>query len=72
MNSISKSETISKMSERPTINFHSGLRGAHAVSRAHFGALAEMLQINHGPTKVRDGEGAIASTRGACAAQPTE
>jgi len=46
--------------------------GAHARSRAHFGALAEMLWIDREPRKVRDGDGAIASTRGACAPQSTE
>jgi hypothetical protein len=48
--------------------------GAHASSRARFGALAETLvygrnYLGSGVTKVRDGEGAIASTRGACAPQ---
>ncbi|MFL6552969.1 MAG: hypothetical protein ACJ8LV_06350, partial [Chthoniobacterales bacterium] len=40
------------------------------ASRAHFGALAEMrsLQLKYSESqKVRDREGAIASTRGACA-----
>ncbi len=36
-------------------------RGAHAPSRARFGAIAETLG------KVREGGGAFASTRGACA-----
>jgi hypothetical protein len=48
--------------------------GAHAPSRAHFGALAEMPPgvAVCGPTKpekVHDREGAIASTRGAWAPQ---
>jgi hypothetical protein len=46
--------------------------GARAPSRAHFGALAEIASV--GPmrsarVKVRDHEGVIASTRGACAPQ---
>jgi hypothetical protein len=46
--------------------------GAHAPPRAHFGALAEMLRdTSKRATKVRDGEGAFASTRGACAPQST-
>jgi hypothetical protein len=46
----------------------SGFWGAHAPSRADFGALAKILalRVNHGG-KVRDHEGVIASTRGACA-----
>jgi hypothetical protein len=44
--------------------------GAHAPSRAHFGALAEMLRdTSNRARKVRDDEGAVASTRGACAPQ---
>src|SRR5207245_5679020 len=38
--------------------------GAHAPSRADFGALAEIFSESE---KVRDREGAIASTRGGCA-----
>jgi hypothetical protein len=41
------------------------LRGAHAPSRAGFGALAETIS----PRKIREREGAFASTRGACAPQ---
>src|SRR6266403_1994746 len=41
--------------------------GAHAPSRAGFGALAETIFPK--AEQVRDGEGAIASTRGACAPQ---
>ena len=46
-------------------------RGAHAPSRADLGALAEItLEIGpSGSEKVRDREGAITSTRGACAPQ---
>ena len=40
--------------------------GSARASRANFGALAEMF---FNPSKVRDREGAIASTRGACAPQ---
>jgi predicted HAD superfamily Cof-like phosphohydrolase len=45
--------------------------GAHAPSRADFGALAEIFfqLISTAAGKVRDREGAIASTRGACAPQ---
>ncbi len=48
------------------------IRGAHAPSRARFGALAEtpsarQLVGSLESEKVRDREGAIASTRGACA-----
>jgi len=43
----------------------SPLRGAHAPSRAHCGASPQCSR----PGKVRDGEGATASTRGACAPQ---
>jgi hypothetical protein len=42
--------------------------GAHAPSRADFGALAEIV---FDPQKVRDREGAIASARGACAPRMT-
>ena len=38
--------------------------GAHAPSRALFGASPKSLS-----EKVREGEGALASTRGACAPQ---
>jgi len=43
--------------------------GAHAPSRASFGALAETLvpPVSTARGKVRDHEGVIASTRGACA-----
>jgi hypothetical protein len=41
-------------------------RGAHAPSRASFGALAE-TPVSPVRGKVRDHEGVIASTRGACA-----
>jgi hypothetical protein len=44
---------------------HRDFRGAHAPSRAHFGALAEISGY-HGKSEARDGGGAIASTRGAC------
>ena len=45
------------------------LWGAHAPSRAVFGALAETFvpRIINATGKVRDHEGVIASTRGACA-----
>ncbi len=44
-------------------------RGAHAPSRADFGAFAEIFfqAIGTAAGKVLDREGAIASTRGACA-----
>jgi len=44
-------------------------RGAHAPWRADFGALAEIFfqAISTAAGKVRDCEGAIAGTRGACA-----
>jgi hypothetical protein len=45
---------------------HIFLWGAHAPSRADVGALAEIFSEI---VKVRDREGAIASTRGACAPQ---
>ena len=43
--------------------------GAHAPSRADFGGLAEIFShpISTAAGKVRDREGAITSTRGACA-----
>jgi len=43
--------------------------GAHAPSRATFGALAETLalRVTTARGKVRDHEGVIASRRGACA-----
>ena len=43
--------------------------GAHAPLRADFGASAEIFfqLVNTTAGKVRDREGAIASTRGACA-----
>jgi hypothetical protein len=43
--------------------------GAHAPPRASFGALAEILvpPVSIVRGKVRDHEGVIASTRGACA-----
>jgi hypothetical protein len=40
--------------------------GSASASRARFGALAEAIFL-HASGKVRDREGAIASTRGACA-----
>jgi hypothetical protein len=42
--------------------------GTHAPSRASFGALAETLvpPVSTARGKVRDHEGVIASTRGAC------
>ena len=43
--------------------------GAHAPSRAGFGALAETNFEALRKDKVRDDEGVIASTRGACAPQ---
>ncbi|HYJ03772.1 MAG TPA: nitrous oxide reductase family maturation protein NosD [Chthoniobacterales bacterium] len=42
--------------------------GSARASRAGFGAIAETIFLT-GSRKVRDGEGAIASTRGACAPQ---
>ena len=44
-------------------------RGAHAPSRADFGASPKSLCIARSGKKVRDGEGAVAGTRGACAPQ---
>ncbi|OLE97622.1 MAG: hypothetical protein AUG75_06070 [Cyanobacteria bacterium 13_1_20CM_4_61_6] len=44
------------------------IRGAHAPSRIGFGAFAETIFFL-ASGKVRDGDGAIASTRGACAPQ---
>jgi hypothetical protein len=52
------------MSRESHMSWLRNVWGAHAPSRADFGALAEMI-LN--PLKVRDREGAIASTRGACA-----
>jgi hypothetical protein len=52
---------------------HAEFWGAHAPSRAHFGAFAEMLRNRLIKSeKGRDGEGAIASTRGAWAPQTEE
>jgi len=58
-----------RMSNVETMRASADFWGAHAPSRAHFGALAEMLWIDRELGKVRNGEGAIASTRGACAPQ---
>jgi len=47
-----------------SVKRHVFVWGAHAPSRVDFGALAETFFM---ALKVRDREGAIASTRGACA-----
>ncbi|PYV51232.1 MAG: hypothetical protein DMG96_16420 [Acidobacteria bacterium] len=48
---------------------HDSFWGAHAPSRAVFGALAEtsVPAVSTARGRVRDHEGVIASTRGACA-----
>jgi hypothetical protein len=71
-NSKHERRNPNRYAEQMTSRFPSNPRcdfwGAHAPSRAHFGALAEMPGRN-GKQEVRDAEGGIASTRGACAPQ---